>query len=533
MEFTTLLIIALVLIVCFVFRKTLLDAMIELSVSKYRWISAILFVLPLSKSFEIFQRIRNRWNWMNGASPQKHAARVARVQKQMKSCPPGQPMVTARPTYLNTSFFHAKYKSTMHKIDLNDFTDILEVDTKRKVVRCEPLVTCAQLTHTLTPLGWQMAVVPELDDLTVGGLIAGFGVEGSSFKHGLFQHICESFEMIMADGSVVHCSEKENPELFFTVPWSYGTLGFIASAEIKLVPFRKFIHLKYEPCFSQKQWIDLTTKYTKDTNIEYIETLCFSKDTAVVMTGIGVDSVPAGQEIEAIGNFYKPWFYEHVRAFLGKAQKKGGSEKNVVPFDEYIPAADYFHRHTKSLFWEVADIITFGNHPIFRYALGWLLPPKVSLFKLFTTERMFEEYKRHHVTQDMLVPISKLSQCIDTFHEHWRVYPLWICPCKHPHTPVRGLLNETSTGEEMFVDVGAYGVPHNPNFDAEKSHRAVEKFVREVEGYQTLYAATYMTKEEFEQMFDHSVYDKLRKKYGCDGRFPRIYDKVCRTTRGL
>jgi len=37
----------------------------------------------------------------------------------------------------------------------------------------EPLVTMGQLTAVLNPLGWTMPVLPELDDLTVGGLIAG------------------------------------------------------------------------------------------------------------------------------------------------------------------------------------------------------------------------------------------------------------------------------------------------------------------------------------------------------------------------
>lgn len=75
-----------------------------------------------------------------------------------------------------------------------------------------------QITATLIPEGWTLAVTPELDDLTVGGLIAGFGVESSSHKFGLFQYICLSFEIVMADGSLVKCSKDENPELFYSIP---------------------------------------------------------------------------------------------------------------------------------------------------------------------------------------------------------------------------------------------------------------------------------------------------------------------------
>jgi delta24-sterol reductase len=67
--------------------------------------------------------------------------------------------------------------------------DVLEISTERRVVRVEPLVTMGQITANLSPLGWTLAVVPELDDLTVGGLLMGFGVETSSHKYGLFQCI--------------------------------------------------------------------------------------------------------------------------------------------------------------------------------------------------------------------------------------------------------------------------------------------------------------------------------------------------------
>ena len=40
-----------------------------------------------------------------------------------------------------------------------------------------------------------------------GGLIMGVGIETSSHKHGLFQHCCLEYEVVLADGRVVTCSE--------------------------------------------------------------------------------------------------------------------------------------------------------------------------------------------------------------------------------------------------------------------------------------------------------------------------------------
>jgi len=49
--------------------------------------------------------------------------------------------------------------------------------------------------------------------------------------------------------------------------------------------------------------------------------------------------------------------------------------------------------------------------------------------------------------------------------------------------------------------------------------------------FQMLYADSYLTREEFRQMFDHSLYDVMRKQLACDGAFPEVYDKVNRSAR--
>lgn len=147
-------------------------------------------------------------------------------------------MCTARPGYQTMSFRRPLYKASSYQVECN-LIDILEINREKRTVRVEPLVTMGQLSETLAKLGWTIAIVPELDDLTVGGLIMGTGVESSSHIYGLMQHICESYEVVLADGSLVKCSRTENPDLFFAIPWSYGTLGFLTAAEVKIVPATK------------------------------------------------------------------------------------------------------------------------------------------------------------------------------------------------------------------------------------------------------------------------------------------------------
>lgn len=48
-------------------------------------------------------------------------------------------------------------------------------------------------------------------------------------------------------------------------------------------------------------------------------------------------------QLNSIGSYYKPWFFKHVENYL-KTNREGL---------EYIPLRHYYHRHTRSIFWEL------------------------------------------------------------------------------------------------------------------------------------------------------------------------------------
>lgn len=146
-----------------------------------------------------------------------------------------------------------------------------------------------QITATLNPLGWTIPVLPEMDDLTVGGLIMGTGIESSSHIYGLFQHICLSYELVLCDGSVVRCSPEDNPDLFYSIPWSYGTLGILTAVDIKLIPAKKYVKLIYEPVRGLENIARKFDEVSRDTRNEFVEGLAYGEDEAVIMTGVQTD----------------------------------------------------------------------------------------------------------------------------------------------------------------------------------------------------------------------------------------------------
>jgi len=160
------------------------------------------------------------------------------------------------------------------------------------------------------------------------------------------------------------------------------------------------------------------------------------------------------------------------------------------------------------------------------------MPPKIALLKLLTPPSLVKVYEKKFVFQDMLVPVKTLTKSLDAFDQEFNIYPLWLCPYRQYKAP-GGRKTFVSPGEqvpgggyEMYVDIGAYGMPPKDVFDAKRAVRRIEEFVRENRGFQMLYADTYMTESEFKAMFDHTLYEKMRDKYNAHGAFPTVFQKV-------
>ena len=72
------------------------------------------------------------------------------------------------------------------------------------------------------------AVVPQLKTITLGGAVAGVGIEATSFRHGLVHETVLEIEVLLPATARVVTARRDNEhaDLFFGFPNSYGTLGY-------------------------------------------------------------------------------------------------------------------------------------------------------------------------------------------------------------------------------------------------------------------------------------------------------------------
>lgn len=160
------------------------------------------------------------------------------------------------------------------------------------------------------------------------------------------------------------------------------------------------------------------------------------------------------------------------------------------------------------------------------------MPVKVSFLKLTQPNVVKKMYEQNHIIQDLLVPTSTMERCLKEFDKLVHVYPIWLCPFRLPMEagmvhPAAGL------NEDMYVDIGVYGVPkvRQGHFHPVRTTRQLEDLIVECHGFQMLYADCYRTRDEFRQMFDHKLYDRIREELQCGIAFPEVYDKINKNVR--
>ncbi|MGH8591021.1 MAG: FAD-binding protein, partial [Gammaproteobacteria bacterium] len=182
---------------------------------RYRWLFVVPVVLPLSLAFNFFWALRGFYQRWHGA-PEAHERRVSGIQAQVRdwrAAGTRPPLCTARKPWMSVSPRVARYKARDNTVRVALY-DILALDTERCVVRVEPGVSIGQLTRYLIPKGWTLPIVPELDDLTVGGLLLGYGIEASSHRYGLFADIVEACEVVIGDATLVRATRLQHADLF-------------------------------------------------------------------------------------------------------------------------------------------------------------------------------------------------------------------------------------------------------------------------------------------------------------------------------
>lgn len=472
---------------------------------------------------------------------QKHAQDVEALRQQLKN-ESGQFSLQNHPHPSNITRSPA-YKAAASQLNINHFNRILEIDLIHRRIWVEPRVTMQQLAEAAFEKGMMVPVIPEFKGITVGGAIMGGGLESASHRFGLFSDNCLAYEILLGDGTVVRATPEEHSDLFYGIVGSYGSLGILLSIELRLIPAKSWIQLKYRRFFS----ISETMKYFERNHggisaPDFVEGFVFGPDHIKIVEGSFLSEPKTIPDTLSLKSSWSEWFYPHVKKMPDQHEEK-------------ILLQEYLFRHDRGAFWIGAYGTEWSAIP--RYflesrlkmpSLAKLLPsfdPKNFkgpqdpgfFFRLFwgwamTSHRLYswlhshsEEWvAKHFIIQDFCIPAENVISFVEKVMDQVAIFPLWLCPTPKTKQPQILSPHFLPTTSSLVVNVGVYGIsPHSktPN----ELVRKLEEWTGEANGRKVLYSYSYYTPEEFWKIYPKKDYETLRRLYHAD-RWMELDQKV-------
>ena len=145
-----------------------------------------------------------------------------------------------------SNLFRDRAGPARRRLDVREFRDVLRVDRAAGVLEAEGMASYETLVAACLAEGVMPAVVPQLKTITLGGAVAGVGIEASSHRYGLVHESVLELEVLTGDGRILLCTpHNEHADLFYALPNSYGTLGYALRVVARTAPVKRWVRLEH------------------------------------------------------------------------------------------------------------------------------------------------------------------------------------------------------------------------------------------------------------------------------------------------
>ena len=398
------------------------------------------------------------------------------------------------------------------KLSLGDFNTVIALDAERRTLDVEGLATFETIVGHCLPRGFLPLVSPELKHITIGGATVGIGIESTCFRHGFVHDGLIEADVLLPSGRIVTCSaDNEHSDLFFALPNSYGTLGYILRARIRLVEAAPYVHLGIQQFDDAREYLAALQAATAADGNDFVEGLFFEDRRFYLMLGRFSRKVPQVDDILRRNIFYK------------LVQTRG---------DIYLTTTDYIFRYDPEWFWNIPDT---PFHTLFRRCAPRRFRNSSFYTKYSATKSRLLDAIRgprdsgvEPLIQDWEVPWHHAEELIDFCIENvdldglpWAAVPLRT-PRQPTIYPIRA--------DELYFNLGCYCQVHRPEGKQPYHYtRIMDRKCFELDGIKMLYSSTFLDEKEFDKRFNGSAYRGLKQKYDPDGKAPTLFAKVAYT----
>ena len=414
------------------------------------------------------------------------------------------PVALAKET---SNLFRDRAGGERRRLDVRGFNQVLRIHDGS--VEAEGMISYDSLTGACLAQGVMPAVVPQLKTITLGGAVAGVGIESSSHRHGLVHDTMLELDVLLGDGRVVSCTaDNAHADLFFGFPNSYGTLGYALRVKARTIPVKPYVHLEHRAFSDRSDYFAQLEKVLEAGDADFVDGTVFSPQQMFITLGRFADSAP----------YTSDYTYENIyyRSIAGKRE-------------DYLTIHDYLWRWDTDWFWCSKNVL--AQNPVVRRLYGRSRLGSKTYTKIMRwnsrvglTKKLERVLGLHSesVIQDVDIPIARAAEFLEFYAREIALWPQWICPI--------GVRDERFTlypvRRGWYVNFGFWDVkrtrePHPPGH----FNRRIEEKVSELGGIKSLYSDSYFGEADFDRRYGGTAYAGLKKKYDPAGAFPRLYDK--------
>ena len=447
--------------------------------------------------------------------PAVHAAGVERLLASYRSIPTTGVVRLAKPT---SNLFRDRARRNAPGLDVSGLTNVISVDQDARTADVAGMCTYEDLVAATLPYGLSPLVVPQLKTITLGGAVAGLGIESTSFRNGLPHESVLEMDILTGTGELLAVSPHEHPDLFRAYPNSYGTLGYSTRLRIELEPIKPFVALRHVRFGSLN---DLTTAMDRiietggfdGVPVDYLDGVVFSATESYLT--VGVRTATAGPVSDYTGQGI---YYRSIQHDTGTNEDR-------------LTMHDYFWRWDTDWFWCSS---AFGaQNPRLRRWWPRRYRRSSAYWKLVALDRRFGiadriekrngRPPRERVVQDVELPIERTTEFLEWFLEAVPITPIWLCPLRlrdqdgwslYPIRPGKSYVN---VGFWSSVPVGASDGATN---------RLIEEKVDTLDGHKSLYSDSYYSREKFDELYGGEAYKTVKKIYDPNARLLDLYAKA-------
>jgi len=406
-----------------------------------------------------------------------------------------------------SNLFRDRAAAGRRRLDVRAFKQVLSL--RDGFVEAEGMIPYEDLTRECLAHGVMPAVVPQLKTITLGGAVAGVGIESSSHRQGLVHDTMLELDVLLGDGRIVGCTAANaHADLFFGLPNSYGTLGYALRVKASTIPVKPYVRLEHLAFSNGGEYFAHLEKHLRASEADFIDGTIFSPRRLFITLGRFTDSAP----------YTSDYTFENIY-YRSIAEKR----------EDYLTVHDYLWRWDTDWFWCSKNVLAQNaliRRIYGRRRLGSKTYTKIMRWnsRVGVTNKLERLLGLHSesVIQDVDIPISRAAEFLDFYSREIQLWPQWVCPIgvsqgKFVLYPVR---------PGWYVNFGFWDVKrtrraHPPGH----FNRMIEEKVSELGGIKSLYSDSFFSEADFYRRYGGAAYDALKRKYDPGGVFPRLYEK--------